>query len=73
MMMKSKIEKLINTLFVILLVTLIAITVAAGLKNTDKYSQPKTVELSDGCDYVITHKGDCKHCIERQQILFGNE
>ena len=51
-------------------------------ETTDEYlminGTQYRIVLIDGCEYLdgyntLTHKGDCKQCIERQKELIRNE
>ena len=51
-------------------------------ETTDNYirvnSNQYQIVVIDGCEYIdglytLTHKGDCKQCIERQKELIRNE
>ena len=71
----EQIEKGIDIMLILLLVFLItSITFHVSI-STDNHV-PCLVQEYDRCEYVITpqcitHKGNCKFCIERQEILFG--
>ena len=71
----EQIYKCINIMLILLLVFLItSITFHVSVSTDNPVSC--LVQEYDKCEYVITphaitHKGNCKFCIERQEILFG--
>ena len=55
---------------------------SGNVSTTDNYirvnSNQYQIVVIDGCEYIyglytLTHKGDCKQCIERQKELIKNE